>query len=141
MASLMCTQCFKLPRFPYEVHRFEKYHPYEVGQCKQCGGTVCEMDELIAPTISELNKKGWITKYCCSNHLGELSTHTYILFKGSEFIPSIFPNGFWLDGDCLRFGAYKEMLEGTDGLKKLASINAELYEWALSLPAKDSVNV
>ena len=34
-------------------------------------GPVVEIDEMIAPAISELNKKGFTTHSCCSGHIAD----------------------------------------------------------------------
>lgn len=54
-----------------------------VGDCKnhiptitnECQGTWVELDDLIAPVISELNKKGYKTLFSCSGHAEGMSIH------------------------------------------------------------------
>lgn len=43
---------------------------------------IFEVDELLAETISMLNKKGYYTKYCCSGHVKD--PRIYELTKGNN---------------------------------------------------------
>jgi len=80
-------------------------------------------DEWIAPTISTLNKKGYLTNYCCSGHPvsgGNIRNRmikyedengkmqkvplietfgTYIAFRNKEEFSNL-PTNFYFDGFC-----------------------------------------
>lgn len=135
--SLMCTGCFEVKKF-YEVTPYQDkpYHPYKVGTC-ECGSNVCEIDELILPTIIELNKKGWATDFCCSGHMNEGAICTYIKFKN---MPITLPFGFRKDEDCIRYDKFFVDLRGLEGFERLLRINRNLYSWATRLPERIETN-
>jgi len=54
-----------------------------------------EVDDMIAPVISKLNKKGYYTLYCCSGH-DDCDSTTYISFEPNA-IPPVIPYGFCLE--------------------------------------------
>jgi len=69
----ICSKCFRI----YNVgvllkfkDGYERLHNPDL-YCfrKGCKGQLFECDELLAPTISLLNKKGYKTLYCCSGHI------------------------------------------------------------------------
>ena len=127
---LMCTGCYEKVEY-YNIKMSKTFHPYNVDTC-DCGGKVCDMDELIFPTIQTLNKKGWTTAFCCSGHLDEGFINTYIKFT---HMPDSLPSGFYKDGDCIRHhDGRREDATGLNGFVKLSNINMRLYKWALSLP-------
>ncbi len=69
----ICDKCFRI----YNLFTFTKtndiYEPIVdvVINClsNNCDGILFECDELFAPIISILNKKGYKTLYCCSGHI------------------------------------------------------------------------
>jgi len=66
---------------------------------KECYGDVVEVDELFAPVIAELNRKGYKTKYCCSGHYTDFQpADSYIYFEDNILLPS-FPKGYKYDQD------------------------------------------
>ena len=133
---LICEGCKELKEY-YSIDLNKKFHPYHVGSCPTCKGNVFEVDELIAPTIIELNRKGWTTEFCCSGHLGEPIIATYIKF--THFPNVVLPVGFYRDKDCIRVKENSVKLEGLKGYDKLTIINRRLYRWALSLPKREVV--
>lgn len=138
--SLMCTGCFEVKKF-YEVIPYEgkPYHPYKVGAC-ECGGNVCEVDELILPTIIELNRKGWTTKFCCSGHMNEGHICTYIYF---EELPPNLPTGFEVrshSDTAIYYKMDRVNLRGLEGFERLLRINRNLYSWATRLPERIETN-
>lgn len=74
-----------------------------------------ECDELLAPTIYNLNLKGYLTEFCCTGHIypekqkradGGVSyiyDNFYINFKEKyDFDFKNFPERAWMDGNTLR---------------------------------------
>lgn len=64
-------------------------------------GPLTEIDEMIAPVISILNKKGYRTRFCCSGHChsghcfdGSITDYTYILFENILPDNIDIPHGF-----------------------------------------------
>ena len=49
------------------THRNEFWNDYICIHCNELSVGI-QIDEMILPTISELNKKGYETKFCCSGH-------------------------------------------------------------------------
>lgn len=75
----MCKSCFSL--------RERKKR----GKCHLCKSDTFVVDEWIALTIVQLNKKGYSTRYCCSGHPMQEQKcsneiDTYITFKYNESI-------------------------------------------------------
>jgi hypothetical protein len=54
--AYICESCFHIQK------RFRR------SVCERCKSSMFICDEWIAPTISTLNKKGYLTSYCCSGH-------------------------------------------------------------------------
>ena len=126
------------------------------------------VDELIAPTIQILNRKGYITEFSCSGHpfpyitegymnhdperkifetRDEYSAATYISFKEGIFLPHL-PPGFVVDdGDdsqakLVITKKYRNF--NKDFFEKARNIlesMEELYKWALDLPEFQSLNL
>lgn len=132
---LICSNCNELKEY-YDINLNKDFHPYNVGNCDVCNENVFEVDELIAPTIIELNKRGWTTKFCCSGHLGEEFLHTYILF---EYVPNSAPALFYKDGNSIRVKNPARELSGIEGYDELVMVNRRLYQWALNLPKREEV--
>lgn len=79
---------------------------------KNCGGELFEVDELFAPIISLLNKKGYKTLFCCSGHIKSesdvlycekytkyhksISIESYIMFEQGIVLPNL-PDGYAMD--------------------------------------------
>jgi len=109
---------------------------YVGGTCPKCKSYAVEVDDLILPTIIELNKKGYTTKYCCSGHMDNELVGTYILFTHEA--PLKIPKGFIVeDGDAIYVEDMMRNLTGIEGFNELVRINRTLYKWALSLPPID----
>lgn len=106
-----------------------------------------ECDELLAPTIYNLNSKGYITKNCCSGHIypekqkradGGISyiyDNLYIDFdKKYEFDKDIFPSFAWMDGTTLR----ADIETMTDIFEERRDIILrycdEIWKWSVKLP-------
>ena len=108
-----------------------------------------EIDELIAPSIQTLNRKGYITEMCCSGHSvtdwlinGEAEywqlkapPYSYILFKEGIYLP-VLPRGFVMDSDNTLFGIRKNYTVNSffETSRNILETMEQLYEWALDLP-------
>lgn len=57
-----------------------------------------EIDDMIAPIISALNRKGYLTTHCCSGHNIDGHTNTYITFR-EEATPRALPPNFILEDE------------------------------------------
>lgn len=92
MAKL-CVDCFEVYDESYPIIKGEYNHCPKA----DCIGNVIEVDELLLPTIIELNKKRYYTKYCCSGHYySKGGDNCYIMFEDGVILPNI-PNGFKYD--------------------------------------------
>ena len=137
--AYMCTSC-------YEVYN------KDLGRCPKvnCEQQVVEIDELMLPVIIILNKKGYMTDFCCSGHCYLEHNYPYIAFSDIleelfqyEEIKTVFkdlpapwmleePNGLRTNMYCLRCH-----IEEDDGLKKYKAIidaNYALLEFVTKLP-------
>ena len=107
-----------------------------------------EVDDLMCPIVFELNRKGYITKYCCQGHIEDVSS-SYIMFEYWVKLPSI-PKNWFLDKDLelttIRYKyndfLYEKFNQYEDYYKiynHLAYVHGELYEWAKSLPEYETI--
>lgn len=119
-----------------------------LNSCPNCG-CVEEpviIDELLAPTIVELNKKGYRTKACCSSHIYD--KHGYIAFYNDELLESIqkysngkikFNNCYDIelnDKFCIRWECVDYHKGYSRAINQVVAVNKMLYKWARSLPKK-----
>jgi hypothetical protein len=83
--GFMCNKCYSI---------------YNEGNiCSKCNSKLIEIDNLLTPIVSMLNKKGYKTLSCCSGHNDNHPTNkTYIKFQ-KEYEPKIIPNGFKIRKD------------------------------------------
>lgn len=150
--AYFCKECHQ----PYERHQFrDLLYPitdvrpisYNLAPC-ECGGDIVEIDDLIFPAIFELNKKGWKTTNCCSEHLYNFHGpfNTYLSFK-KEDAPPTTPEGFVKEesadkekSSVAMYYTYNyEEFQMKNYLQRLSTIyevNYKLAEWAMSLPYK-----
>lgn len=75
----MCKVCFEL--FTEEEAKQMNYmhndHDFEYYDCDE-NNYLIPIDKPIAESIAKMNKKGWITQFCCSGHY--VDTHTFSEF-------------------------------------------------------------
>lgn len=134
---LKCNQVYK--------ESMNQIKPIKYGEDKEwlfcpkidCHGQVVKIDELILPTIIELNKKGYITEFCCSGHsYEEKYTNTYISFA-SEVVPLKLPEGFAVEKInnkiCIRKKYYSDTVPKSERFQEIIKTNLELLKWANSL--------
>lgn len=141
----MCTQCFKV--YPSYL-LVPDYDFYQIALCndKKCRGSVCEVDDLLLPAISMLNKKGYHTSYCCSGHLygDNGNIHFYVYFKDG-CLPLDIPKMFAVDkGEDAIIRHTTNKFKGKSGLeryKQILDINLAFYEWVNKLPKKELIRL
>lgn len=129
----------------------ETFDIYLSDQCTRPDGYIL-IDDLIAPTIQVLNRKGYITEWCCSGHPlkdcfiidGEFGKYrkesgqpnSYISFKEGISLPML-PPEFVMDSLGSRLVIRKRYNDDNDFFKISLNILAameQLYKWALNLP-------
>ena len=135
--ATMCEKCYEVDTRKYKFGR----------TCKHCGGLLVQIDEMILPAISLLNKKGYHTKFCCSGHTYDsfppyLYFEPYICFERYVKLPCL-PDGFRYERDCAenRFVVRKNMPDDCENTYKHMEIlksNLALIEWATELPQHES---
>ena len=110
------------------------YDEWRMCPKENCYGKIIEVDELILPTIMELNKKGYETDYCCSGHICEKDTNTYIKFKKDNAPKSII-NNFVMEGKnpLIIRKKYDNNMPLTNKFKDIMQTNCDLYEWSKQL--------
>lgn len=133
-----------------EVH--DRSHVAFVGECPNCGsrkdGVI--VDEMLCPAIIELNKKGYITKACCSGHTydkgGYISFNNHSMLnslidfvsKNNEYPSNItyynLEKEFEQDKICIRWKQTDKKQYYISILKDLLDANEMIYKWACSLP-------
>ena len=119
-----------------------------------------EVDEMIAPVIAVLNKKGYKTVYCCSGHPYPsrdmiypentfVHLATYIAFEDGTKLPSCPDNAILEVAENLyqpviriRENAYymTENHSYYDMLVYIVEIMKSWYDWAVSLPEYNASN-
>jgi len=118
-----------------------------------------EIDELIAPTIQVLNRKGYITRYCCSGHSFEdcleliktengseyqestIPLTSYIIFEEGITLP-VLPCCFVIDPDNPMLEIRKwhyidnayDLSQFYERTRSVLETMKQLYQWALDLP-------
>lgn len=93
-----------------------------------------EVDDLIAPAISQLNKLGYVTAFCCSGHAEqeERPVYAYISFWFGETPPEYLPDGWFWEEDGLMIYEYKGADEKVLS-EEIACVMDELTVWANGL--------
>ena len=136
MSVNICMTCYEMYDTQFLIRVNRDGYDY-ICPKKDCDGSVIELDELIAPTILELNNKGYYTRFCCSGHW--YSTEhiaTYIAFNNIDCVPDEIPEGFKLDasGVTMRLSNDEEVSDDLiERFRKVNEINSVLLEWAKRL--------
>jgi len=94
-------------------------------------GNSFEVDDLIAPAISILNKKGYRTAFCCSGHVDCFPNPqlAYIAFEFGCITPEHLPAGWYWESDGQMEYEYDNATKDM-----ISEVMAELVVWAESLP-------
>ena len=90
-----------------------------------------EVDDLIAPAISLLNQKGYLTTFCCSGHVNidPCLERAYIAFEFGVITPEFLPEGWsWICDDQMEY-IYKSIT-----MEKIVIVMSDLLSWAKELP-------
>lgn len=155
--ALLCTSCFEIFKdelkysFNFILDKFsylfgggsdritDEFDSGVVCPISNCPGSIIEVDELMLPTIIELNRKGYYTKFCCSGHYYDNCPNLYICFDDSyDFKNTKLPPGFKCkedDENSIISKGYGRIVK-SDKLRKQIIKDAEiLYEWARKLPS------
>ena len=95
-------------------------------------GSCFEVDDFIAPAISILNQKGYLTAFCCSGHAEDPHDPelAYIAFEFGGITPVTIPAGwYWaFDGQMeYRYEAVTQTM--------IEAVMSELTAWAAALPS------
>lgn len=114
----------------------------------RCGKPKVEIDYYIYPAVYELNRKGYVTRSCCSGHPLDPSKRTSIQFCADldveldlEYFQfeSYNYRGIHMRRSCILLKPeviHKLSKKRTNKLELIQNVNRELYEWARSLPIK-----
>lgn len=122
--NTVCLSCYALG---HKIARFgSSYHKI----CPKCGKPVTEIDELITPTIIELNRKGYKTLYCCSGHLSSFNSF-YIYFDGK--MPEQIPPYLKKDKNANIIRGKIEKDKDWKGIQNIIAFNRKVYKWATLL--------
>ena len=112
---------------------FINYDDYEISRKPFKNGF--EVDDLIAPAISILNKLGYRTAFCCSGHAEceYYPEHAYIEFWFGETPPEHIPEGWYWESDGNMQYEYKSF--APDALnEEIIHVMDGLSVWAEGLP-------
>lgn len=127
---LLCLKCNKV----YNQKTIKN------NQCKlkECNGKVVEIDELFISVIAELNRKGYSTLFCCSGHLGESNSNSYIFFEDYIKLSSL-PQGYLYDQDMYptvdwsKWQVKNTIRKVFDDKKSINDLSRDIFENALSV--------
>lgn len=122
-AIFLCNSCLKM------------FGGYGDRWCVWCRSfDYFQVDELIAPSIALLNKKGYKTINCCSGHIHD--TSGYIWFDELYEFPSI-PKGCKL-GEHEGTSHLKWSTDGNGDtqqtISNIVQTMSNLYSWVVALP-------
>lgn len=121
--GLMCSKCFEI---------CYAYEGCNICLRKDCDGEKVDIDNLMLPIIQILNRKGYKTLFCCSGHVGDFESSTYIKFDDSVDLPYI--------PDMFKYSSYttiKKFIISKNITKKKQEIDdniRDLLMWVISLP-------
>jgi len=151
----ICEKCYE--PLDLSAHRNIYWDAFICRHCKKIVKGI-ELDELIIPIISILNKKGYKTKYCCSGHgldslvsmkrkSADLINNWYIMFDGLYKYKELNLDSLKLDGVNIEFENFDgdtiirhrfidELENFYIALGFVSSLNITMYDWANSLPER-----
>lgn len=115
---------------------------YETDICESCGkyAKLIELDPNIAETISLLNKKGYLTKFCCEGHNERRRDNGYIYFKDrsiEDYLHTL-PISWYIDLEDIRklwyeFNPNRGYVIRCDSFNKAEALY-DINQWAKTLP-------
>jgi len=121
---LLCLNCFKIYN--------QKTIKNDMCKVKECYGDVVEVDELFVPVIAELNRKGYITRYCCSSHYTKDSIQSYIMFEDFIELPSL-PKGYNYDVGWTERNGNAHIEKYLDKNKSFNELSKDIFNNAVSV--------
>ena len=108
------------------------------------------VDDMIAPSIQLLNRKGYTTQWCCAGHPSAayfdgvytceefFARQMYVSFTEDVTVLPPLPDGFYTTtfGGTLaiRYDYPAEITDAYDFMAKALEINKRFYDWVLLLP-------
>ena len=119
--GIMCSKCFEI------CYSFEGCN---ICLRKDCDGEKVIIDNLMLPIIQILNQKKYKTIACCSGHVEDAESFTYIKFDDSVDLPYM-PEEFRYRGytviQCIIMTSTCKDIDIDINIKNL-------LQWAMSLP-------
>lgn len=115
---------------------------YETDICESCGkyAKLIELDPNIAETISLLNKKGYLTKFCCEGHNEQRDDNGYVYFEDRSIEDYLYtlPISWYIDLEDIRnlwyeFNPNRGYVIRCDSFNKAEAIY-DINQWAKTLP-------
>lgn len=131
--AYMCMNCFETYVFS-DLNTKDKYGMYSVARCPKtnCFGDIIEIDELMLLPITILNKKGYMTEFCCAGHYYDNIVNTYIKFSDNYKFPHL-PKGFKLESESYNNTIRKKYdyidLSDYERCKEIIQTSLDLLEW------------
>lgn len=150
----ICDKCFKI----YRITSFIKTN----NECDlaidsflkcsviKCNGNLFEIDELFAPVIAILNKKGYKTLKCCSGHIKgdtiivynrvyqkkdkNYCIDSYIQFDESIKLPN-FPEGYLIEEDNTIRREFNFNKRTHTLIKEIMNNTSSVLDWCMKLPS------
>ena len=117
-----------------DIYNHLGYHKRICNTCNKMEVSMIPIDPNIADCISTLNKKGYLTKFCCEGH-GDNHTTGYILFKGKDIIKHLHSLPLTWNFDYAWILNYDMVRIASEASNYVESI-LDLREWVNELPNK-----
>jgi hypothetical protein len=132
----VCMSCYRI----FDNRNLKVWNEQFICPVKECLGEVIELDEMITPTIIMLNKKGYMTSYCCAGHIdkncGYISFHYYDDMDEEMFLPKGYPEWTYRfpqeKSDVFRWKFESEDFTG-ERIKEIGEVHKMIYNWAAEL--------
>ncbi|AKL96168.1 hypothetical protein CACET_c27230 [Clostridium aceticum] len=144
--KLLCTECLNIFESDFRTKRSQYRGSSECPSTK-CSGILLEVDELYLVSIKALIAKGYPVADCCSGHIWQKESHSYIRFYIDEGFNDLFimPEGYVKQLDMhkgvtyLRISKkYHKNLKEMELQKQLFENALSVQDWAKNLKALDS---
>lgn len=105
-------------------------------KCK-CNVITAEIDDMMFDAISLLNKKGYITLYCCSGHLNRKSIQIYVYIDNVNVndFKTIPKNWKTYNNHCIEILYLSNDKRFKVKAEFLVKENIKFYKWVCTLPS------